>query len=166
YNVTDYGFEPTGDLSVTPAEPNITVGTKEVDLKDLLKEVKVNDKAVPKNSYTVTLDPETEMDTSSVGTRTAKLVVKVDRAYGAFSTTTEATYHVVEEGAAGDNATGGDQEGNADNDGANADGSADGSLPKTNETKNATFSILGAFLVSVAGMTLFWKRRKTNEEKK
>ncbi|WP_146811755.1 cell wall protein, partial [Enterococcus villorum] len=41
YNVTDYGFEPTGDLSVTPAEPNITVGTKEVDLKDLLKEVKV-----------------------------------------------------------------------------------------------------------------------------
>jgi LPXTG-motif cell wall-anchored protein len=166
YNVTDYGFEPTGDLSVTAAEPNITVGTKEVDLKDLLKEVKVNDKAVPKNSYTVTLDPETEMDTSSVGTRTAKLVVKVDRAYGAFSTTTEATYHVVEEGAAGDNVTGGDQEGNADNDGANADGSADGSLPKTNETKNAAFSILGAFLVSVAGMTLFWRRRKTNEEKK
>lgn len=164
YNVTNYGFEPTGELSVQSAELKLPIGTEQVDLKELLKEVKVNGKAVPKNSYTVSLDPESEIDTSSLGTREAKLEIKVDRAYGGFSTNTEATYHVVEEDEANDSAGDG-QDGEASKDGeANKDGeNADGSLPKTNETKNAAFSILGVFLVSIVGMVLFWKKRKTDK---
>ncbi|AFM71148.1 wall-associated protein [Enterococcus hirae ATCC 9790] len=65
YNVTEYGFEPTGDFTVTPAEAKIVIDTKRVDLKNLLKEVKVNGKELPKTAYTVALDPETEIDTSS-----------------------------------------------------------------------------------------------------
>ncbi|MFN6832546.1 LPXTG cell wall anchor domain-containing protein [Enterococcus hirae] len=169
YNVTEYGFEPTGDFTVTPAEAKIIINTKQVDLKDLLKEVKVNGKEVPKNAYTVKLDPETEIDTSSLGNRVAKLVVKVDRSYGGFSTETEATYEVVKEGtpgALGESSGEGNTEEQTNAEGEGTEEANGGNLPKTNETKNAMFPLLGTALISLVGMFLLWKKKKTKEEPK
>ncbi|MDU1932279.1 MAG: LPXTG cell wall anchor domain-containing protein [Enterococcus hirae] len=169
YNVTEYGFEPTGDFTVTPAEAKIIINTKQVDLKDLLKEVKVNGKEVPKNAYTVKLDPETEIDTSSLGNRVAKLVVKVDRSYGGFSTETEATYEVVKEGtpgALGESSGEGNTEAETNGEGEGTEEANGGNLPKTNATKNAMFPLLGTLLISLVGMFLFWKKKKTKEEPK
>ena len=169
YNVTEYGFEPTGDFTVTPAEAKIIINTKQVDLKDLLKEVKVNGKEVPKNAYTVKLDPETEIDTSSLGNRVAKLVVKVDRSYGGFSTETEATYEVVKEGtpgALGESSGEGNTEEETNAEGEGTEEANGGNLPKTNETKNAMFPLLGTVLISLVGMFLFWKKKKPKEEPK
>ncbi|MEY8445190.1 Rib/alpha-like domain-containing protein [Enterococcus ratti] len=163
YNVTEYGFEPTGELTVTPlSDVKVTVGTDQVDLKSLLKEVKVNGKALPKNSYTIKLDPDSTIDTSELGKKTAKMTVAVDKAYGEFSTPTQVDYEVVDGAGnvSGENA-------GADGDAAGSageNGTASGSLPKTNETKNAAFSLLGVFLVSVVGMIVFWKKKKTNEK--
>ncbi|MBF8808075.1 MAG: LPXTG cell wall anchor domain-containing protein [Enterococcus lacertideformus] len=36
----------------------------------------------------------------------------------------------------------------------------EGNLPKTNETKNAAFSLLGALLVSMVGLSVFGKKEK------
>ncbi|EPM8105256.1 LPXTG cell wall anchor domain-containing protein [Enterococcus hirae] len=169
YNVTAYGFEPTGDFTVTPAEAKIIINTKQVDLKDLLKEVKVNGKEVPKNAYTVKLDPETEIDTSSLGNRVAKLVVKVDRSYGGFSTETEATYEVVKEGtpgALGESSGEGNTEEETNVEGEGTEEANGGNLPKTNETKNAMFPLLGTALISLVGMFLLWKKKKPKEEPK
>ena len=169
YNVTEYGFEPTGDFTVTPAEAKIIINTKQVDLKDLLKEVKVNRKEVPKNAYTVKLDPETEIDTSSLGNRVAKLVVKVDRSYGGFSTETEATYEVVKEGTPGvlgESSGEGNTEEETNAEGEGTEETNGGNLPKNNETKNAMFPLLGTVLISLVGMFLFWKKKKPKEEPK
>lgn len=178
YNVTEYGFEPTGDFTVTPAEAKIIINTKQVDLKDLLKEVKVNGKELPKTAYTVALDPETEIDTSSLGYRVAKLVVKADRSYGGFSTETEAAYEVVEKGTDGaledgtedsmtedKEITGTDSEKKNSN-GDNTSGAKNGNLPKTNETKNTVFTVSGVLIVSLAGIILFWRKRKANKNSK
>ncbi|RBT69176.1 LPXTG cell wall anchor domain-containing protein [Enterococcus hirae] len=178
YNVTEYGFEPTGDFTVTPAEAKIVIDTKRVDLKNLLKEVKVNGKELPKTAYTVALDPETEIDTSSLGYRVAKLVVKADRSYGGFSTETEAAYEVVEKGTDGaledgtedsmtedKEITGTDSEKKNSN-GDNTSGAKNGNLPKTNETKNTVFTVSGVLIVSLAGIILFWRKRKANKNSK
>ncbi|MDT2651483.1 LPXTG cell wall anchor domain-containing protein [Enterococcus hirae] len=178
YNVTEYGFEPTGDFTVTPAEAKIVIDTKRVDLKNLLKEVKVNGKELPKTAYTVALDPETEIDTSSLGYRVAKLVVKADRSYGGFSTETEAAYEVVEKGTDGaledgtedsmtedKEITGTDSE-KKNSDGDNTSGAKNGNLPKTNETKNTVFTVSGVLIVSLAGIILFWRKRKANKNSK
>ncbi len=178
YNVTEYGFEPTGDFTVTPAEAQIVIDTKRVDLKNLLKEVKVNGKELPKTAYTVALDPETEIDTSSLGYRVAKLVVKADRSYGGFSTETEAAYEVVEKGTDGaledgtedsmtedKEITGTDSEKKNSN-GDNTSGAKNGNLPKTNETKNTVFTVSGVLIVSLAGIILFWRKRKANKNSK
>lgn len=178
YNVTEYGFEPTGDFTVTPAEAKIVIDTKRVDLKNLLKEVKVNGKELPKTAYTVALDPETEIDTSSLGYRVAKLVVKADRSYGGFSTETEAAYEVVEKGTDGaledgtedsmtedKEITGTDSEKKNSN-GDNTSGAKNGNLPKTNETKNTIFTVSGVLIASLAGIILFWRKRKANKNSK
>ncbi|WP_142421977.1 LPXTG cell wall anchor domain-containing protein [Enterococcus durans] len=139
-------------------------GTEQVDLKSLLKEVKLNGKDIPKNAYSVTLDPEMEIDTSKLGSQTVKLTVKADRSYGGFSAETEATFEVVEEGQAGqgnggDGATDGTTAGGAGDatGGATANSS---NLPKTNATRNAAFSIFGFVLVAMASFLMFWKKRK------
>lgn len=176
--MTEYGFEPTGDFTVTPAEAKIVIDTKRVDLKNLLKEVKVNGKELPKTAYTVALDPETEIDTSSLGYRVAKLVVKADRSYGGFSTETEAAYEVVEKGTDGaledgtedsmtedKEITGTDSEKKNSN-GDNTSGAKNGNLPKTNETKNTVFTVSGVLIVSLAGIILFWRKRKANKNSK
>ncbi len=164
YEVTEYGFEPTGEFIVEPAEAKLVKGTEQVDLKSLLKEVKLNGKDIPKNAYSVTLDPEMEIDTSKLGSQTVKLTVKADRSYGGFSADTEATFEVVEEGQAGQG-NGGD--GAADGTTAGEAGDATGGaaanssdLPKTNATRNAAFSIFGVVLVAMASFLMFWKKRK------
>ncbi|WP_373134253.1 LPXTG cell wall anchor domain-containing protein [Enterococcus durans] len=164
YEVTEYGFEPTGEFIVEPAEAKLVKGTEQVDLKSLLKEVKLNGKDIPKNAYSVTLDPEMEIDTSKLGSQTVKLTVKADRSYGGFSAETEATFEVVEEGQAGqgnggDGATDGTTAGGAGDatGGATANSS---NLPKTNATRNAAFSIFGFVLVAMASFLMFWKKRK------
>lgn len=167
YEVTEYGFEPTGEFIVEPAEAKLVKGTEQVDLKSLLKEVKLNGKDIPKNAYSVTLDPEMEIDTSKLGSQTVKLTVKADRSYGGFSADTEATFEVVEEGQAGQG-NGGD--GAADGTTAGGAGDATGgaaanssNLPKTNATRNAAFSIFGFVLVAMASFLMFWKKRKKED---
>lgn len=167
YEVTEYGFEPTGEFIVEPAEAKLVKGTEQVDLKSLLKEVKLNGKDIPKNAYSVTLDPEMEIDTSKLGSQTVKLTVKADRSYGGFSADTEATFEVVEEGQAGQG-NGGD--GAADGTTAGGAGDATGgaaanssNLPKTNATRNAAFSIFGVVLVAMASFLMFWKKRKKED---
>lgn len=157
YNVTEYGFEPTGELDVMPKkEAKIAVNTKEVDLKSLLQEVKVNGKVLPNDSYKVELGPEAVIDTSKLGSQTVKMNVTADQSYGGFSKEAEVTFSVVEQSeidGTGENAADGSE---------NAD--PEGNLPKTNESKNAAFSLLGALLVSMVGLIWFWKKRKNNEE--
>lgn len=167
YEVTEYGFEPTGEFIVEPAEAKLVKGTEQVDLKSLLKEVKLNGKDIPKNAYSVTLDPEMEIDTSKLGSQTVKLTVKADRSYGGFSAETEATFEVVEEGQAGQG-NGGD--GVADGTTAGGAGDATGgatanssNLPKTNAIRNAAFSIFGFALVAMASFLMFWKKRKKED---
>lgn len=167
YEVTEYGFEPTGEFNVEPAETKLVKGTEQVDLKSLLKEVKLNEKDIPKNAYSVTLDPEMEIDTSKLGLQTVKLTVKADRSYGGFSTETEATFEVVEDGQAGQGNSGDGAGDGTTTLGAKdaTDGAAASSsnLPKTNATRNAAFSIFGFALVAIVGFLMFWKKRKKED---
>ncbi len=167
YEVTEYGFEPTGEFLVEPAEAKIVKGTERVDLKTLLKEVKLNGKDVPKNSYSVTLDPDMEIDTSKLGSQTVKLTVKADRSYGGFSTETEATFEIVEEGQEGQTGqeNGGTADGSATGSDTAADEASSGNLPKTNEKRTIGFSILGLALVAIAGFLMFWKKQKGEGKK-
>ncbi|THE06474.1 cell wall protein, partial [Enterococcus hirae] len=102
YKVTEYGFEPSGELTVTPHTVKIVQGAKKVDLKSLVKEVKVNGKNVPSNFYNVTLSEEVEeIDTSKLGENSIPIDVTVDPTFGGFTTQTQTTYEVVEEGTEG-----------------------------------------------------------------
>nr|WP_232011913.1 LPXTG cell wall anchor domain-containing protein [Enterococcus hirae] len=149
YNVTEYGFEPTGDFTVTPAEAKIVIDTKRVDLKNLLKEVKVNGKELPKTAYTVALDPETE----------AAYEVVEKGTDGALEDGTEDSMTEDKE------ITGTDSEKKNSN-GDNTSGAKNGNLPKTNETKNTVFTVSGVLIVSLAGIILFWRKRKANKNSK
>ena len=149
YNVTEYGFEPTGDFTVTPAEAKIVIDTKRVDLKNLLKEVKVNGKELPKTAYTVALDPETE----------AAYEVVEKGTDGALEDGTEDSMTEDKE------ITGTDSEKKNSN-GYNTSGAKNGNLPKTNETKNTVFTVSGVLIVSLAGIILFWRKRKANKNSK
>lgn len=113
-----------------------------------------------------------------MGYRVAKLVVKADRSYGGFSTETEAAYEVVEKGTDGaledgtedsmtedKEITGTDSEKKNSN-GDNTSGAKNGNLPKTNETKNTVFTVSGVLIVSLAGIILFWRKRKANKNSK
>ena len=104
--------------------------------------------------------------------------MKADRSYGGFSTETEAAYEVVEKGTDGaledgtedsmtedKEITGTDSEKKNSN-GDNTSGAKNGNLPKTNETKNTVFTVSGVLIVSLAGIILFWIKRKANKNSK
>ncbi|MBO1298755.1 MULTISPECIES: putative mucin/carbohydrate-binding domain-containing protein [unclassified Enterococcus] len=184
YKVTDYGFEPTGELTVESAQVSIAQGAERVDLKSLVKEVKVNGRAVPKNFYTVSLDPTSEIDTETMGSRFVSIDVKVDRSYGSLSTRTESTYEIVEpsqeatpqeddpnaeEGADGqgtgdstnDSGTLGDASGEGLGEAAGAAGD-ESKLPQTNQTINRFLPYIGICLLAMVGLVL-WKRKTANK---
>lgn len=177
YKVTDYGFEPTGELTVEPAQPSFAQGTERVDLKSLVKEVKVNGRVIPKNVYTVSLDGTSEIDTETMGSRFVSLDVKVDRSYGSLSTRTESSYEIVEPGqettpgeedaTAGEGAEGTDTSNDPDAEGISAETGlgeaygADGNgsnLPQTNQTINRVLPYIGVCLLLAVGFVL-WKRK-------
>lgn len=178
YKVTDYGFEPTGELTVEPAQPSFAQGTERVDLKSLVKEVKVNGRVIPKNVYTVSLDGSSEIDTETMGSRFVSLDVKVDRSYGSLSTRTESSYEIVEPGqettpgeedASAEDGTGTSNDPNADGisaetglgEGSAAEGD-ESKLPQTNQTINRVLPYIGACFVLVVGFVL-WKRKMSKK---
>jgi len=180
YKVTDYGFEPTGELTVEPAQPSFAQGTERVDLKSLVKEVKVNGRVIPKNVYTVSLDGTSEIDTETMGSRFVSLDVKVDRSYGSLSTRTESSYEIVEPGqettpgeedANAGGAEGTDTSNDPDADGISAEtGLGEGSaaegdeskLPQTNQTINRVLPYIGACFLLIVGFVL-WKRKTSKK---
>lgn len=178
YKVTDYGFEPTGELTVEPAQPSFAQGTARVDLKSLVKEVKVNGRVIPKNVYTVSLDGSSEIDTETMGSRFVSLDVKVDRSYGSLSTRTESSYEIVEPGqettpgeedASAEDGTGTSNDPNADGisaetglgEGSAAEGD-ESKLPQTNQTINRVLPYIGACFLLVVGFVL-WKRKMSKK---
>lgn len=178
YKVTDYGFEPTGELTVEPAQPSFAQGTERVDLKSLVKEVKVNGRVIPKNVYTVSLDGSSEIDTETMGSRFVSLDVKVDRSYGSLSTRTESSYEIVEPGqettpgeedASAEDGTGTSNDPNADGisaetglgEGSAAEGD-ESKLPQTNQTINRVLPYIGACFLLVVGFVL-WKRKMSKK---
>ncbi|PTO40271.1 cell wall protein [Enterococcus mundtii] len=180
YKVTDYGFEPTGELTVEPAQPSFAQGTETVDLKSLVKEVKVNGRVIPKNVYTVSLDGTSEIDTETMGSRFVSLDVKVDRSYGSLSTRTESSYEIVEPGqettpgeedASVGGAEGTDTSNDPDAEGISAEtglgeaSGADGNgsnLPQTNQTINRVLPYIGVCLLLAVGFVL-WKRKTSKK---
>lgn len=178
YKVTDYGFEPTGELTVEPAQPSFAQGTERVDLKSLVKEVKVNGRVIPKNVYTVSLDGTSEIDTETMGSRFVSLDVKVDRSYGSLSTRTESSYEIVEPGqettpgeedASAEGSTGTSNDSEADGisaetglgEGSGAEGD-ESKLPQTNQTINQVLPYVGACFLLVVGFVL-WKRKMSKK---
>ncbi len=178
YKVTDYGFEPTGELTVEPAQPSFAQGTERVDLKSLVKEVKVNGRVIPKNVYTVSLDGSSEIDTETMGSRFVSLDVKVDRSYGSLSTRTESSYEIVEPGqettpgeedASAEDGTGTSNDPNADGisaetglgEGSAAEGD-ESKLPQTNQTINRVLPYIGACFLLVVGFVL--RKRKMSKK--
>ncbi|UBM06304.1 putative mucin/carbohydrate-binding domain-containing protein [Enterococcus mundtii] len=178
YKVTDYGFEPTGELTVEPAQPSFAQGTERVDLKSLVKEVKVNGRVIPKNVYTVSLDGTSEIDTETMGSRFVSLDVKVDRSYGSLSTRTESSYEIVEPGqetapgeedASAEDGTGTSNDPDADGisaetglgEGSAAEGD-ESKLPQTNQTINRVLPYIGACFLLIVGF-VFWKRKMSKK---
>ncbi|OBS61282.1 hypothetical protein AX758_04915 [Enterococcus mundtii] len=180
YKVTDYGFEPTGELTVESAQPSFAQGTERVDLKSLVKEVKVNGRVIPKNVYTVSLDGTSEIDTETMGSRFVSLDVKVDRSYGSLSTRTESSYEIVEPGQettpGEEDANAGGAEGTGTSNDPDADGisaetglgegsAAEGDeskLPQTNQTINRVLPYIGACFLLIVGFVL-WKRKTSKK---
>lgn len=84
YEVTEYGFEPSGKIDVEANKVEIPRGATDLDLKSFIKNVKVNDKVIPENLYTVSLN--SEIDTSTPGRNNVAVNVTTDSSYGGFST--------------------------------------------------------------------------------
>nr|MBO0491105.1 LPXTG cell wall anchor domain-containing protein [Enterococcus sp. DIV1094] len=177
YNVTEYGFEPTGELDVRTREAAIAIGTERVDPKSLIDTVRVNGREISNNSFTVQLQEDSQIDTSQLGSNNVVgLDIQVDQAHGGFTTSTEGRYSVVEQGqedtpGAGDENSGGNAAGEnpGENSGENelneegALGEDMGNLPQTNATRNTLLSVLGTMLLALVGGIFFWKKRSIEE---
>lgn len=176
YNVTEYGFEPTGELDVRTRVASIAIGTERVDPKSMVETVRVNGREIPANSYTVQLQEDSQINTSALGSNNiVGLDIQVNEAHGGFTTSAEGRYSVVEEGqedtpgaseeGAGSE-TGENGEGGQGGQGGQADGSdleATGNLPQTNATRNTLLSVLGTMLLGLVGGIFFWKKRSTEK---
>ncbi|MBO1300505.1 MULTISPECIES: putative mucin/carbohydrate-binding domain-containing protein [unclassified Enterococcus] len=172
YNVTEYGFEPTGELDVRTREAAIAIGTERVDPKSLIDTVRVNGREISNNSFTVQLQEDSQIDTSQLGSNNVvALDVQVDQAHGGFTTSTEGRYSVVEQGQEDTPGTGDENSGEnpGENSGENelneegALGEDMGNLPQTNATRNTLLSVLGTMLLALVGGIFFWKKRSIEE---
>lgn len=170
YNVTEYGFEPAGELDVRTRVASIAIGTERVDPKSMVETVRVNGREIPANSYTVQLQEDSQIDTSALGSNNiVGLDIQVNEAHGGFTTSAEGRYSVVEEGQ--EDTPGASEEGAGSETGENgesgqADGSdleATGNLPQTNATRNTLLSVLGTMLLALVGGIFFWKKRSTEK---
>lgn len=100
YEVTPYGFEPTGVLAFESSNVSMEQESIVLEASVFVLDVTVNGAPVPERAYTVTLD--SEVDTTRLGNRTATVTVMTDRTYGRFTTTGEVTYQIVEQGRFGE----------------------------------------------------------------
>ncbi|WP_241161945.1 MULTISPECIES: LPXTG cell wall anchor domain-containing protein [unclassified Enterococcus] len=185
YEVTNYGFEPTGEFKAEANEVELTVGTKDINLKSFVKNVRVNGKPITENFYTVALD--SEIDTSTVGSNTATVRVTANEEYGGFTQELNVPYNVLEEqindasNGGGNNGTGASSSNETPEtpslttDGPSSEsgeltpsGPESGSsqnMPQTGEMRNAAFTAIGFLMAGAAGFILY-KRRKTAAEEK
>ncbi len=100
YEVTPYGFEPTGVLAFESSNVSMEQESIVVEASAFVLDVTVNGVPVPERAYTVTLD--SEVDTTRLGNRTANVTVTTDRTFGRFTTSGEVTYQIVEQGRFGE----------------------------------------------------------------
>jgi LPXTG-motif cell wall-anchored protein len=100
YEVTPYGFEPTGVLAFESSNVSMEQESIVLEASAFVLDVTVNGAPVPERAYTVTLD--SEVDTTRLGNRNATVTVTTDRTYGRFTTTGEVTYQIVEQGRFGE----------------------------------------------------------------
>lgn len=170
YNVTEYGFEPTGELDVRTRVASIAIGTERVDPKSMVETVRVNGREIPANSYTVQLQENSQIDTSALGSNNiVGLDIQVNEAHGGFTTSAEGRYSVVEQGA--EDTPGASEEGAGSETGENGEGGqndgsdleATGNLPQTNATRNTLLSVIGTMLLALVGGIFFWKKRSTEK---
>lgn len=178
YEVTEYGFEPSGKIDVEANKVEIPRGATDLDLKSFIKNVKVNDKVIPENLYTVSLN--SEIDTSTPGRNNVAVNVTTDSSYGGFSTELNMPYEVRDHTT--ESSTNESQNNNTNNDGTSgsternegttpsiqddpttsADNESSLNMPQTNATRNTAWMLIGIALV--AGIGTIVMRRKAKEK--
>lgn len=178
YEVTEYGFEPSGKIDVEANKVEIPRGATDLDLKSFIKNVKVNDKVIPENLYTVSLN--SEIDTSTPGRNNVAVNVTTDSSYGGFSTELNMPYEVRDHTT--ESSTNESQNNNTNNDGTSgsternegttpsiqddpttsADNESSLNMPQTNATRNTAWTLIGIALV--AGIGAIVVRRKAKEK--
>lgn len=178
YEVTEYGFEPSGKIDVEANKVEIPRGATDLDLKSFIKNVKVNDKVIPENLYTVSLN--SEIDTSTPGRNNVAVNVTTDSSYGGFSTELNMPYEVRDHTT--ESSTNESQNNNTNNDGTSgsternegttpsiqddpttsADNESSLNMPQTNATRNTAWTLIGIALV--AGIGTIVMRRKAKEK--
>ncbi|WP_277891102.1 LPXTG cell wall anchor domain-containing protein [Enterococcus lactis] len=176
--VTEYGFEPSGKIDVEANKVEIPRGATDLDLKSFIKNVKVNDKVIPENLYTVSLN--SEIDTSTPGRNNVAVNVTTDSSYGGFSTELNMPYEVRDHTT--ESSTNESQNNNTNNDGTSgsternegttpsiqddpttsADNESSLNMPQTNATRNTAWMLIGIALV--AGIGTIVMRRKAKEK--
>lgn len=178
YEVTEYGFEPSGKIDVEANKVEIPRGATDLDLKSFIKNVKVNDKVIPENLYTVSLN--SEIDTSTPGRNNVAVNVTTDSSYGGFSTELNMPYEVrdhttnsstkeSQNNHTNNEDTSGSTERNEgttpsiqDDPTTSADNESSLNMPQTNATRNTAWTLIGIALV--AGIGAIVMRRKTKEK--
>ncbi len=178
YEVTEYGFEPSGKIDVEANKVEIPRGATDLDLKSFIKNVKVNDKVIPENLYTVSLN--SEIDTSTPGRNNAAVNVTTDSSYGGFSTelnmpyevrdhTTNSSTNESQNNHTNNEDTSGSTERNEgttpsiqDDPTTSADNESSLNMPQTNATRNTAWTLIGIALV--AGIGTIVMRRKAKEK--
>nr|WP_270218716.1 LPXTG cell wall anchor domain-containing protein [Enterococcus lactis] len=178
YEVTEYGFEPSGKIDVEANKVEIPRGATDLDLKSFIKNVKVNDKVIPENIYTVSLN--SEIDTSTPGRNNVAVNVTTDSSYGGFSTelnmpyevrdhTTNSSTNESQNNYTNNEDTSGSTERNEgttpsiqDDPTTSADNESSLNMPQTNATRNTAWTLIGIALV--AGIGAIVMRRKTKEK--
>lgn len=178
YEVTEYGFEPSGKIDVEANKVEIPRGATDLDLKSFIKNVKVNDKVIPENIYTVSLN--SEIDTSTPGRNNVAVNVTTDSSYGGFSTelnmpyevrdhTTNSSTNESQNNHTNNEDTSGSTERNEgttpsiqDDPTTSADNESSLNMPQTNATRNTAWTLIGIALV--AGIGAIVMRRKTKEK--
>ena len=99
YNVTEYGFEPTGELDVRTRVASIAIGTERVDPKSMVETVRVKWSRNPSQFLHRSVTRRFQIDTSALGSNNVVgLDIQVNEAHGGFTTSAEGRYSVVEQG--------------------------------------------------------------------
>ncbi|WP_275399907.1 LPXTG cell wall anchor domain-containing protein [Enterococcus faecium] len=178
YEVTEYGFEPSGKIDVEANKVEIPRGATDLDLKSFIKNVKVNDKVIPENLYTVSLN--SEIDTSTPGRNNVAVNVTTDSSYGGFSTELNMPYEVRDHTT--NSSTNESQNNHTNNEDTSssternegttpsiqddpttsADNESSLNMPQTNATRNTVWTLIGIALVTGIGAIVM--RRKTKEK--